>query len=154
MISKDAHIDPSTTIFHPELVNIYGCTIGKDCKIGSFVEIKPQVTIGNKVKIEPFVFIPEGVTIEDEVFVGPRVCFTNDRYPKATTESGKLKDASDWNVERTHVKKGASIGAGAVILCGVTIGENAMVGAGSVVTKNVPANSKVAGNPARALGSK
>lgn len=151
MISKATNVGQTSVIFHPDLVNIYGCVIGEHCKIGVFVEIKPNVTIGNYVKIEPFVFIPDGVIIEDGVFIGPHVTFTNDRYPRAVNASGELKSDTDWEVEATVVKKGASIGAGAVILCGITIGENAMVGAGSVVTKNVLPNTTVVGNPARML---
>ncbi len=151
MVHKSAIIGKNTSIFHPELVNIYGCTIGNDCKIGTFVEIKPTVIIGNRVKIEPFVFIPEGVVIEDGVFIGPNVTFTNDRFPAAVSETGDLKQPSDWIVEKTVVKTRAAIGAGATIRCGVTIGEGAMVGAGSVVTKDVPPQTTVVGNPARIL---
>lgn len=151
MIADSAVIGKTTIIFHPELVNIYGCTIGEECKIGSFVEIKPNVIIGNRVKIEPFVFIPEGVTIEDGVFIGPHVTFTNDRFPAAVTKTGQLKTDTDWSVEKTLVKSGAAIGAGATIRCGITIGENAMIGAGSVVTKSVEPHTTVVGNPAHTL---
>jgi UDP-2-acetamido-3-amino-2,3-dideoxy-glucuronate N-acetyltransferase len=151
MVDKSATIGKHTIIFHPELVNIYGCTIGDYCRIGAFIEIKPDVTIGNSVKIEPFVFIPNGVTIENNVFIGPHVIFTNDRHPKSTNPDGSLKRSSDWHLEKTHVKHGASIGAGATILCGITIGEQAVVGAGSVVTKNVPPKTTVVGNPARPI---
>ncbi len=131
-------------------VNVYGCEIGDNTKIGSFVEIKSNVKIGKNCKIEPFAFIPDGVTIEDNVFIGPHACFINDKFPRATKE-GKLQIGEDWKCIPTIVKKGASIGANATIVCGVTIGENAMVGAGAVVTKDVPANALVVGNPARVL---
>lgn len=154
MIQKSTKIGKTTTIFHPDQVNIYGCTIGEDCKIGSFVEIKPNVVIGNRVKIEPFVFIPDGVTIEDEVFIGPHVAFTNDRKPSATTRNGKVKDTSEWKLEKTLVKKGAAIGANATIRCGITIGEYSLIGAGSVVTRDVSPHTTVVGNPARILKKK
>jgi UDP-2-acetamido-3-amino-2,3-dideoxy-glucuronate N-acetyltransferase len=154
MIDTSAKIGKTTIVFHPEQVNIYGCVIGEACKIGSFVEIKPNVTIGNKVKIEAFAFIPDGVVIEDEVFIGPHVVFTNDRFPTATTTDGKVKATCDWHVEKTIVKKGAAIGANATIRCGITIGEGALVGAGSVVTKDVPAHATVVGNPVHPLNTK
>ncbi|MFH1182159.1 MAG: acyltransferase [Candidatus Woesearchaeota archaeon] len=132
-------------------VNLYGCEIGDNTKIGSFVEIREGVKIGKRCKIQAFAFIPEGIIIEDEVFIGPHVCFVNDRYPRSTNKDGSMKGSGDWKVEQTIVKKRAGIGANSTILCGVTIGENAIVGAGSVVTKDVPANSIVAGNPARVL---
>jgi acetyltransferase-like isoleucine patch superfamily enzyme len=133
-----------------QFVNLYGCEIGDDTKIGAFVEVQKNATIGKRCKISSHTFVCEGVTIEDNVFIGHGVMFINDSYPRATTE-GKLQTEADWKVERTVVKKGASIGSGATILCNVTIGENAIVGAGSVVTKDVPANSIVAGNPAKFL---
>lgn len=151
MIGPNTIIGKNTIIFHPDQVNIYGCTIGANCRIGSFVEIKPEVTIGNNVKIQAFAFIPEGIIIEDDVFIGPHVCFINDRYPKATTAEGLPKQRHNWKVEKTIVKKGAAIGANATIMCGVTIGENATVGAGSVVTTDVPPNTTVVGNPAKIL---
>jgi acetyltransferase-like isoleucine patch superfamily enzyme len=130
-------------------INLYGCQIGEKTKIGAFVEIQKNATVGKNCKISSHTFICEGVTIEDNVFVGHGVTFINDSYPRATTEDGELQTESDWKVERTVVKKGASIGSGTTVLSNVTIGENAIVGAGSVVTKDVPANAVVAGNPAR-----
>ena len=130
-------------------INLYGCEIGDETKIGAFVEIQKNATIGRRCKISSHTFICEGVTIEDHVFIGHGVTFINDSYPRATTPTGELQTATDWNVERTRVKKGASIGSGATILSNVTIGERAIVGAGSVVTRDVPADAIVAGNPAR-----
>ena len=135
-----------------QFINLYGCEIGDDTKIGAFVEIQKNVTVGRRCKISSHTFVCEGVTIEDEVFVGHGVTFVNDSYPRATTH-GQLQTEADWRVEVTRVKKGASIGSGATILSNVTIGENAMVGAGSVVTRDVPPNTIVAGNPARVLRS-
>ena len=128
-----------------DFVNLYGCKIGAGCRIAAYVEIQRGVTIGNRCKVEAFAFIPSGVTVEDEVFIGPHACFTNDRIPKAV---------GDWEVTPTLVKKGASIGANATIICGVTVGENALIGAGAVVTKDVPANAVVAGCPARIIGTR
>jgi len=132
-------------------INLYGCEIGDETKIGAFVEIQKNATVGKRCKISSHTFVCEGVTIEDNVFVGHNVAFINDSYPRATTEEGGLQTEADWKVERTVVKRGASIGSGSTILANITIGENALVGAGSVVTKDVPANSIVAGNPARVL---
>ena len=132
-------------------VNLYGCTIGDDSRIGAFVEIQKNASIGKNVKVSSHTFICEGVTIEDDCFIGHNVSFINDKYPRATNGSGQPQSESDWNVVRTLVKRGASIGTSSTILCGVTIGENAIVGAGSVVTHDVPANAVVAGNPARPL---
>jgi acetyltransferase-like isoleucine patch superfamily enzyme len=132
-------------------VNLYGCTIGDESKIGTFVEIQSGATIGKRVKISSHSFICEGVTIEDHVFIGHGVMFINDRFPRATTPSGELQTGSDWVVVPTFIKKGASIGSNATILCGVTVGEGAIVGAGSVVTRDVPPETIVAGNPARVL---
>ena len=131
-------------------INLYGCEIGDETKIGAFVEIQKNATVGKRCKISSHTFVCEGVTIEDNVFVGHNVAFINDSYPRATT-GDQLQTEADWKVERTLVKKGASIGSGSTILANITIGENALVGAGSVVTKDVPANSIVAGNPARVL---
>jgi acetyltransferase-like isoleucine patch superfamily enzyme len=137
-IMEDVEVGEGTII--RDFVNLYGCKIGKNCKIAAFVEIQRGVTIGDDCKVEAFAYIPSGVTIEDEVFIGPCACFTNDKKPKAV---------GDWELIETHVKKGASIGAQSIIVCGVTIGENATVGAGAVVTKDVPPNAVVVGNPAR-----
>jgi acetyltransferase-like isoleucine patch superfamily enzyme len=135
-----------------DFVNLYGCEIGDDVKIGTFVEIQKGSKIGHRCKISSHTFICEGVTLEDEVFVGHNVVFTNDRHPRATA-NGKLQTEADWRCIPTLVKRGASIGSGAVLLCGITIGENAMIGAGSVVTKDVPPNMVVAGNPAKVIKS-
>ena len=131
-----------------KFINLYGCQIGDDTKIGAFVEIQKNASVGRQCKISSHTFICEGVTIEDNVFIGHGVMFINDIYPRATA-NGQLQTEADWKVERTVIKNGASIGTGATILANVTIGENAIVGAGSVVTKNVPANCIVAGNPAK-----
>jgi acetyltransferase-like isoleucine patch superfamily enzyme len=136
-----------------KFINLYGCEIGDDTKIGAFVEIQKNASVGQRCKISSHSFICEGVTIEDNVFIGHGVMFINDSYPRATNPNGSLQTEADWHVERTLVKKGASIGSGVTILANVVIGENALVGAGSVVTKDVPANSIVAGNPARVLRS-
>ena len=130
-------------------INLYGCSIGDNTKIGAFVEIQKNAAIGKHCKIQSHTFICEGVVIEDNVFVGHSVTFINDKYPRATNPEGGLQTEDDWKVEPTLIKQGASIGSGATILCNITIGENAIIGAGSVVTKNVPPNSIVAGNPAR-----
>lgn len=134
-----------------KFINLYGCEIGDETKIGAFVEIQKNASVGKRCKISSHTFICEGVVIEDNVFVGHGVTFINDSYPRATTEGGGLQTEADWKVERTVIKKGASIGSGTTILSNTTIGENALVGAGSVVTKDVPANSIVAGNPAKVL---
>ena len=133
-----------------KFINLYGCAIGDETKIGAFVEIQKNAVVGCRCKISSHTFVCEGVTIEDNVFIGHGVMFINDSYPRATTD-GKLQTEADWKVERTVIKKGASIGSGATILSNITIGENAIVGAGSVVTKDVPANAIVAGNPAKFL---
>jgi acetyltransferase-like isoleucine patch superfamily enzyme len=132
-------------------VNLYGCEIGDETKIGAFVEIQKNARVGTRCKISSHTFVCEGVTIEDNVFVGHNVAFINDTYPRATVSDGALQTEKDWKVEATLIRKGASIGSGVTILANVTVGENAIVGAGSVVTKDVPANTIVAGNPARVL---
>jgi acetyltransferase-like isoleucine patch superfamily enzyme len=134
-----------------KFINLYGCEVGDETKIGAFVEIQKNARIGKRCKISSHTFICEGVTVEDHVFIGHGVMFINDSYPRATTAGGELQTAADWKVEQTVVKKGASIGSGATILSNVTIGERAIVGAGSVVTRDVPADVIVAGNPARVL---
>ena len=134
-----------------KFINLYGCEIGDETKIGAFVEIQKNASIGKRCKISSHTFICEGVTIEDNVFIGHGVAFINDTYPRATTTGGSLQTEADWKVERTVIKKGASIGSGSTILSKVTVGEGAIVGAGSVVTKDVAPNSIVAGNPARFL---
>jgi len=134
-----------------KFINLYGCEIGDETKIGAFVEIQKNSRVGRRCKVSSHTFICEGVTVEDNVFIGHGVTFINDRYPRATTSSGALQTEADWRVELTLVKRGASIGSGATILANVVIGENAVVGAGSVVTRDVPANGIVAGNPARLL---
>ncbi len=149
MIREDVRLGQNVLIFHPDLVNLYDCEIGDNTKIGAFVEIRAQVKIGKNCKIQAFAFIPEGVTIEDEVFVGPHVCFTNDRYPKATTEGRLTELGKDWQFEQTLVKRGASIGASSTLLSGITIGEGALIAAGSMVTRDVKPHTLVAGNPAR-----
>jgi len=134
-------------------INLYGCAIGDETKIGAFVEIQKNATVGKRCKISSHTFICEGVTIEDHVFIGHGVTFVNDSFPRATTPDGELQTGSDWKVETTLIKKGASIGSGATILSNVTIGERAIVGAGAVVTRDVPANAIVVGNPAKVLRS-
>jgi acetyltransferase-like isoleucine patch superfamily enzyme len=148
-IAADVKLGKDVTIY--DFVNLYGCEIGDETKIGAFVEIQRGAKVGRRVKISSHTFICEGVELEDQVFVGHGVTFINDRYPRAVTARGELKTASDWTVVATIVRRGASIGSGSTILCGVEIGEDAMVGAGSVVTANVPARTIVAGNPARVL---
>lgn len=134
-----------------KFINLYGCEVGDNTKIGAFVEVQKNATIGKNCKISSHTFVCEGVTIEDDAFIGHSVTFINDSYPRATTGGGQMQTETDWKVERTIVKKGASIGSGSTILANVVIGEKAIVGAGSVVTKDVPANAIVAGNPAKVL---
>ncbi|MEX2286347.1 MAG: acyltransferase [Planctomycetaceae bacterium] len=147
LISNDVRLGRDVRIF--AFTNLYGCTIGDGSKIGTFVEIQKNATIGARCKISSHTFICEGVTIEDDCFIGHHVCFINDRYPRATTDDGRLLTNEDWEVIPTRVCRGASIGSGAVILCGVTIGERAIVGAGAIVTRDVPAGNTVTGVPAR-----
>jgi len=151
MIEKDVRLGKDVVIPHPELVNLYGCSVGDGTKIGSFVEIQKGAVVGARCKISSHTFVCEGVLLEDEVFVGHGVLFINDRYPRAVTD-GHLQTEADWKVVPTTVRRGASIGSGAVILCGVTIGERAIIGAGAVVTRDVPANGVVTGVPARLRG--
>jgi acetyltransferase-like isoleucine patch superfamily enzyme len=148
-IAHDVKLGQRVKIF--SFTNLYGCQIGDDVKVGAFVEIQKGARVGNRCKISSHSFICEGVTLEDEVFIGHGVMFINDRFPRATTSQGALQTDADWNCIPTVVKRGASIGSNATILCGVEIGEGATVGAGSVVTKDVPPGAVVAGNPARVL---
>jgi UDP-2-acetamido-3-amino-2,3-dideoxy-glucuronate N-acetyltransferase len=148
-ISNDVRLGQDVKIY--AFVNLYGCEIGDETKIGTFVEIQSGAKVGSRVKISSHTFICEGVTIEDNVFIGHGVMFINDKYPRATNQAGELQTGVDWKCIPTLVKRGASIGSNATILCGVTIGEQAMVGAGSVVTKDVPAGAIVAGNPAKII---
>lgn len=151
-ISDTVRLGENVKIPHASLVNLYGCAVGDDTKIGAFVEIQKGATIGARCKISSHTFICEGVTIEDQVFIGHGVMFTNDRYPRATNADGQLQTEADWRVEPTRVRRGASIGTNATIISGVTIGEGAVVGAGAVVTKDVPDGAIVAGVPARVVG--
>jgi acetyltransferase-like isoleucine patch superfamily enzyme len=147
LIAPDVKLGTGVRIFG--FTNLYGCEIGDDVKIGTFVEIQKGAKIGHRCKISSHTFICEGVTIEDEVFIGHGVMFTNDLFPRATAGGGGLQTEADWKCLPTLVKRGASVGSNATLLCGITIGENALVGAGSVVTKDVPPHAVVAGNPAR-----
>lgn len=150
-IASDVTLGKGVQIFG--FVNLYGCSIGAGTKIGTFVEIQKGASVGQRCKISSHSFICEGVTIEDEVFVGHGVMFTNDLYPRSSNPDGSPQNDSDWQTVETLIKKGASIGSNATLLAGITVGEGAMIGAGSVVTKNVPPNATVAGNPARILKS-
>jgi UDP-2-acetamido-3-amino-2,3-dideoxy-glucuronate N-acetyltransferase len=152
MPMKDVQLGRDVKIFHPDLVNLYGCSIGDETKIGAFVEIQKNVSVGARCKISSHSFLCEGVAIEDEVFVGHGVMFINDPEPRATAD-GALQTEADWAVVPTRIRRGASLGSGAVILCGVTVGEGALVGAGAVVTRDVAAGEVVAGVPARLLRS-
>jgi len=152
-ISDTVLLGANVNIFQPSLVNLYGCSIGDETKIGAFVEIQKNAIIGARCKISSHTFICEGVIIDEGVFVGHGVMFTNDRYPRATTREGALQTDADWKVETTRVKRAASIGTNATIVSGVTVGEGALVGAGAVVTKDVPDYAIVAGVPARVIGN-
>jgi len=147
-IATSVMLAPGVVIHHPDLVNLYGCSIGADTKIGTFVEIQKGASVGARCKVSSHTFVCEGVSIEDDVFIGHGVMFINDRHPRATAE-GRLQTEADWTVIPTRVEKGASLGSGVVVLCGVVIGAGAMVGAGAVVTRDVPPGAVVAGVPAR-----
>lgn len=149
---SNVELGSDVKIFHPSLVNLYGCSIGDNTKVGTFVEVQKNARVGARCKISSHTFICEGVVIDDEVFVGHGVMFINDRYPQASNADGSLQTESDWIVEPTRVKRRASIGTNATVLSGVCIGEGALVGAGAVVTKNVPDFAIVAGVPARVVG--
>ena len=151
-ISDTVTLAPDVDIRHPTLVNLYGCTIGPQTRIGTFVEIQKNAVVGARCKISSHSFVCEGVVIEDEVFVGHGVMFINDRNPRATTADGTMQGMADWKLETTLVRRGASIGTNATILCGVTVGAGALVGAGAVVSANVPDHAIVAGVPARVVG--
>jgi UDP-2-acetamido-3-amino-2,3-dideoxy-glucuronate N-acetyltransferase len=151
-IAPDVRLAEGVKIFHPDLVNLYGCTVGEGTKIGAFVEIQKNAVVGARCKISSHTFVCEGVRIEDEVFVGHGVMFINDPYPRAANEGGTLQTESDWTVVETRVRRRASIGSNATVLAGVTVGEGALVGAGAVVTRDVPAHAIVAGVPARVIG--
>ncbi len=150
-IDANVKLGTGVRVMHPELVNLYGCTIGDDTRIGAFVEIQKNATIGARCKISSHTFVCEGVAVEDEVFIGHGVMFINDRYPRATA-GGRLQTEDDWKVVPTLVRRGASVGSGAVLLCGVTIGLGAMVGAGAVVTHDVPDHGVVCGVPGHLIG--
>jgi UDP-2-acetamido-3-amino-2,3-dideoxy-glucuronate N-acetyltransferase len=152
MIADDVRLGPGVVVHHPELVNLYGCSVGAESRIGTFVEIQRGATIGERCKISSHSFVCEGVCIEDGVFVGHGVVFINDPYPGAVNSYGELQTDTDWSVVPTRVKSQASIGSGATILCGITIGERALVGAGAVVTRDVPDYAIVVGVPARVIG--
>lgn len=151
-INNDVILGKNVNIYHPNLVNLYGCVIGDQTKIGTFVEIQKNVTVGSRCKVSSHSFLCEGVTLEDEVFIGHGVMFTNDIYPRATNEDGSLKTDDDWETVKTLVKRCASIGSNATILPGVTIGEKAIIGSGAVVTHDVPDYAIVVGVPARVIG--
>lgn len=152
MIAPNVALDEGVLIHHPDLTNLYGCSIGAGTRVGTFVEIQKNAVIGRNCKISSHSFICEGVTIEDGVFIGHGVMFTNDRYPRAVTPDGRLVKDGDWSVIPTFVRRQASIGSNATIIAGVTIGEGALIGAGAVVTMDVPAHAIVAGVPARLVG--
>ena len=151
-IAPDVRLAEGVKIFHPDLVNLYGCSVGAETKIGAFVEIQKNAVVGARCKISSHTFVCEGVHIEDEVFVGHGVMFINDPYPRAANEDGSLQTEADWRVVETRVRRRASIGSNATVLAGVTVGEGALVGAGAVVTRDVPDHAIVAGVPARVIG--
>ncbi len=151
-VADSVTLGKDVRIFQPTLVNLYGCTIGDETKVGAFVEIQKGASIGARCKISSHTFVCEGVVIEDEVFVGHGVMFTNDLFPRATNDDGSLQSESDWHVEPTRIRRGASIGSNATLIAGVTVGLSALVGAGAVVTKDVPDYAIVAGVPARVIG--
>lgn len=151
-IADNVKLAPGVRIFQPDLVNLYGCSIGAETKVGAFVEIQKNVIVGERCKISSHTFVCEGVVIEDEVFVGHGVMFTNDIYPSAVNEDGSLQTEANWEVVQTIVKRRASIGSNATVIAGITIGESALIGAGAVVTKDVPDFAIVAGVPARVIG--
>jgi acetyltransferase-like isoleucine patch superfamily enzyme len=151
-VADSVALGKDVKIFHASLVNLYGCSVGDESRIGAFVEIQKGAVIGARCKISSHSFVCEGVTIENEVFIGHGVMFTNDRYPRASNPDGSLQSEADWKVEDTLVRQGASIGSNATVICGVTIGERAVVGAGAVVTQDVPDYTIVAGVPARVIG--
>src|ERR1700738_3792038 len=153
-IGKNVQLGREVRIPQPDLVNLYDCIVGDETRIGAFVEVQVGAKIGSRCKISSHTFICEGVTIEDEVLIGHGVMFINDRFPRATTDTGELQQHSDWKLEPTKVRLRAAIGSNATILCGVTIGEGATIGAGAVVTRNVPASAVMAGVPARIMGYK
>ena len=152
-IADNVSLGKDVRIFQPTLVNLYGCTIGDETKVGAFVEVQKGVAIGARCKISSHTFICEGVTIEDEVFIGHGVMFTNDRYPRAANPDGSLQTEADWSVVPTRIRKRASIGSNATLICGITVGQGAVVGAGAVVTKDVEDYTIVAGVPARVIGT-
>lgn len=152
MAINNVRLCPDTVITHPDLVNLYGCSIGAGTKVGPFVEIQKNSAVGARCKISSHSFLCEGVTIEDEVFIGHGVMFTNELFPRATTPAGELKTEADWSVVATRICRGASIGSNATIVCGTTVGRFALVGAGAVVTRDVPDYAIVAGVPAKVVG--
>lgn len=151
-VASDVSLGEGVTILHPDLVNLYGCTVGAETRIGAFVEIQRNASIGARCKISSHTFVCEGVTIEAEVFIGHGVMFTNDVYPRAVNEDGSVQTEAHWHVAKTRVRRRASVGSNATIIAGVTIGESALVGAGAVVTRDVPDYAIVAGVPARVIG--
>jgi len=151
-VADDVRLGARARIFQPSLVNLYGCTIGEDTRIGAFVEVQKNATIGARCKVSSHSFICEGVVIDDEVFIGHGVMFTNDRHPRATNSDGTLQSEADWSVVPTRIKRGASIGSNVTVVAGITVGQGALVGAGAVVTRDVPDYAIVAGVPARVIG--